>query len=128
MGEQTIKERVQDLCRDVGISARALEKLLGFGQGYISRLDKTVPNIGKVRILADYFGVTTKYLLTGEEEETGEQPQYYINEETARVAQSLYENKALSLLFDEARDAKPEDFLLTYNVLKALKDKERRGE
>ena len=60
--------------------------------------------------------------MTGEEKE-GEK--YYLNEETAQMAQKLFENKELRILFDAAQDATPEDLKTTYDMLMALKKKER---
>lgn len=42
----------------------------------------------KLKLIADYFGVSVDYLLTGEEQEG-----YYINPETAEVAQEIFENR-----------------------------------
>ena len=50
---------------------------------------------------------------------------YYLNEETAKVAQEIFENKELRVLFDAARDANPEDLRTTYDMLMALKRKEQ---
>ncbi len=50
---------------------------------------------------------------------------YYTNPETAQIAQEIYENKELSLLFDAARDAEPEDLQTVHTMLLALKKKER---
>lgn len=49
---------------------------------------------------------------------------YYTNPETAQIAQEIYDNKELSLLFDAARDAKPEDLQTVHTMLLALKKKE----
>lgn len=49
---------------------------------------------------------------------------YYTNQETAKIAQEIYDNKELSLLFDAARDAKPEDLQTVHTMLLALKKKE----
>ena len=51
-------------------------------------------------------------------------PEYYINHETARMAQTIFENKELRALFDAAQDAKPDDLKTAYDVLLALKRKE----
>ena len=40
--------------------------------------------------------------------ERGEIPSYYENEETAEIAQELYENEDMRLLFDAAKDSRPE--------------------
>ena len=50
---------------------------------------------------------------------------YYLNKETAEMAQKLFENKDLRVLFDAAKDATPEDLKTTYDMLMALKKKER---
>ena len=72
--------------------------------------------------IADYFGVTVDYLMTGEEKEGDK---YYLNDDTAAMAQKLFENKDLKVLFDAAQDATPEDLKTTYDMLMALKRKER---
>ena len=51
---------------------------------------------------------------------------YYFNSETSKIAQEIYDNKELSLLFDAARDADPEDLEIVHNMLMALKRKEKR--
>ena len=64
--------------------------------------------------------------LKGLEEITGnDEARYYLNNETAEMAQKLFENKDLRVLFDAAKDATPEDLETTYNMLMALKKKER---
>ena len=35
----------------------------------ISKINKTAPNLSKIKPIADYFGVTVDYLMTGEERE-----------------------------------------------------------
>ena len=61
--------------------------------------------------------------MTGQEKEGGEK--YYINDETASIAQEIFENKELRLLFDAAKDAQPEDLQTVHQMLLALKRKER---
>lgn len=62
------KERIQFLCKKNGITSKSLEEHLGFGKGYISKIDKAAPNLSKIKPIADYFGVTVDYLLSGEKE------------------------------------------------------------
>lgn len=85
---------------------------------------RSKPKDEKLQKIADLFGVTTEYIRTGETKET-EGEKYYINEETAEMAQALFENKNLRVLFDAAKDATPEDLKTTYDMLMALKRKER---
>ena len=68
----TLKERIKELCKSNKISMNKLENDLGFGTGYISKLDKSTPNMAKLKQIADYFSVSTDMLL---ERETVPQPQ-----------------------------------------------------
>ena len=68
------------------------------------------------------MGVSINYFT----DEDAERPiGYYLNEETAAIAQDIFESKELRLLFDAARDATPEDLKLTHDMLLALKRKEK---
>ena len=48
---------------------------------------------------------------------------YYLNPETARVAQELFENPKMRILFDAARDADQEDLQMAADMLYRLKAK-----
>ena len=65
-----MKERVQELCKKNSISVSELEKTLGFGNGYISKLGQSTPNTSKIKLIADYFNVSIDYIITGEEKHT----------------------------------------------------------
>ena len=84
---------------------------------------RSKPKDEKLLKIADYFGVTLDYLRTGMGPET--KNEYYTNPETAELAQDFLHNEPLCLLFDAAKDAAPEDVMTTYNMLMALKKKER---
>ena len=82
-----------------------------------------LPRMDKVQMLADYFGILKSDLI---EDHSHEQEQsYYLNPETSKIAQQIYDNKELSLLFDAAKDAEPEDLQTVHSMLMALKRKEK---
>lgn len=64
----TLRERIRELCNKNNISMNQLEKELGFGKGYLSKLDKSKPNASKLQSIADYFHVSLDYLISGEME------------------------------------------------------------
>ena len=66
----TIKDRIKELCKQKNVSMNQLEKELGFGVGYISKLGTTTPNAKKIKIIADYFNVSVDYLMTGKDYDT----------------------------------------------------------
>ncbi len=84
---------------------------------------KSAPKADKLQLIAEFFGVSLEYMMTGKEKEGGET--YYINDDTREIAQKVFESKELRLLFDAAKDAKAEDIETTYNMLLALKRKEK---
>lgn len=115
-------ERVKTICKERKIPISKVERDLGYANGYIGQLKKGVFPADRLQDIAEYLGVSSEYLLNGDEKEENK---YYINEETAEMAQALFENHDLRVLFDAAKDAKPEDLKMTYDVLMALKRKER---
>ena len=101
-----------------------LETDLGFGKGYVSKLGKSTPNAIKIQQIADYFNVSVDYLMNGNDPKE-ETKKYYTNDETAKVAQEIFENKELRMLFDVQKDMEPDDLRALHNMALALKRKER---
>ena len=118
----TLYERIEQLRKNKKISQGNLEKELGFSNGSISKWRNSNPTTERLQKIADYFGVSVDYLMTGEEREGDK---YYLNEKTAEMAQAIFENPDLRVLFDAAKDATSEDLKTTYDMLMALKKKER---
>lgn len=113
----SIKERIQTLCKKSQVTSKYLEETFGLGKGYISKIDKSVPNPSKIKPIADYFNVTVDYLIYGEQQEDG----WYTNPETAKVAQEIFDDPDLHALFDAARDASPEALRSAAEMLRVLK-------
>jgi transcriptional regulator with XRE-family HTH domain len=60
-----ILENIQFLCKKNDMSIPKLEKELNIGNGAIYKWDKSSPSIDKLQKVADYFKVSTDYLLYG---------------------------------------------------------------
>lgn len=116
-------ERVKAICKERKIPISKMERDLGYANGYIGQLKKGVFPADRLQDISEYLGVSAEYLLNGEKKKGGEK--YYINEETARVAQEMFENKDLRALYDVQKDMDPEDLRALYNMALALKRKER---
>lgn len=63
----TTREIVKKLCKDNNVSLNKLEKELGFGGGYISKLGISKPNSEYLDRISKRFNVSLEYLLTGED-------------------------------------------------------------
>ncbi|MDZ5759662.1 helix-turn-helix transcriptional regulator [Carnobacterium maltaromaticum] len=57
------KEIIKNLLRNKNMTIAELERALGFSNGTIGKWDKQNPSIDKLTKVADYFNVTTDYLL-----------------------------------------------------------------
>lgn len=115
----------EQLLQKYGVSTYKVSKDTGIAQSVFSAWKNGIstPKQDKIQKIADYFNVSVDYLMTGKEKEGGEK--YYINDETASIAQEIFDNKELRLLFDAAKDAQPDDLQTVHQMLLALKRKER---
>lgn len=102
-----------------------LAKKLGVGTTSVSNWCRGLktPRMDKVDAMCRIFDCKRSDLM---EEKPDNQPtEYYINEETAQVAQEIFENKELRALFDVQKNMDPDDLRALHNMALALKRKER---
>lgn len=103
-----------------------LSKRLGVGSTSVYNWCNGIkaPRMDKVDKMCEIFHCKRSDLIEDKEESQNEKS-YYMNPETSKIAQEIYDNKELSLLFDAARDADPEDLQTVHSMLMALKRKEQ---
>lgn len=147
---QNIKRRRLQL----GLTQSELAKKLGYAdKSAIAKIEKGMVDLpqSKIKAFADVLETTpaelmgwstwmeafsggagslskqfeSNYIDLMEDKSESQEESYYTNPETAKIAQEIYENKDLSLLFDAAKDATPEDLQTVHMMLLALKKKER---
>ena len=82
-----------------------------------------IPRMGKLQLLADYFRIEKTALIDKPKDISVKEssPAYYTNPETAKVAQEIFDNSSLRLLFDAAKDSTPEQLHLAAEMLKQFK-------
>ena len=121
-------EIFEQLLSSFNISAYKFCKDTGVSQSTIStwKRKKNLINGDTAKVIADYFNVSLEYLMTGKEKEGGET--YYINEETREIAQDIFENKELRMLFNVAKDSTPERLKAYYNMIRELERQEKGGD
>lgn len=89
----------QDVCRDLDISYTTFTDWVK---------GKTYPRIDKIEMLANYFHITKADLV--EEESEPSKPGYYTDPETARLAQEMFEDPDMRILYSMKRDMDPQTF------------------
>lgn len=117
-----------------GYTQEELSKRLDISRSRIGMYETGArePDFETLESIADFFNVDIDYLV-GRTNKTTYIPEshaykkdtadgYYTDPETAKMAQELFENKDLRILFDAARDAKPQDLKMAADMLKRFKE------
>lgn len=112
------KDVLYNLRSRKGISQAKLAKDLHLSNGIIGMYESGArrPSVEAQEALADYFNVSLDYLM-------GRDPKsiYYLSPETAEIAQQVYDDPNLKVLFDAAKDSRPEDIKFAAEMLKKFK-------
>lgn len=114
-------EYFETVLKAKGIKAFDVSKGTGIRSGVFSdwKNGRYIPKADKMKQIADFLGIPVEPLITGVEQD--ENPQYYLDEESARIAQKIFENPGLRMLFDAAEDIDPQDLELAANMVKRFK-------
>lgn len=125
---KNIKKRRTEL----GLSQQQLAELTGYtDRSSIAKIESGNVDLSesKIKKFADVLHISASELMgfpeSDESASSSDSQGYYINQETAQVAQKIMENKELGLLFSAASYASPEDLLTVHQMLLALKRKEQ---
>ena len=88
-------ERIRRLCEEHGTTFGALEKKLGFANGSLRKTDGKIQSV-RLKMIADYFGVSMEYLMTGSE--ASKEPFTASERELLRLFQSMDADSRTELL------------------------------
>lgn len=118
-------EIFEQLLQKHNVTSYKVAKEAGVTQTALSnwKAGKSTPTTKTLQKIADYFGVTIDYLMTGKEKE--ESVGYYTNEETAKLAQEMFEDEDMRSLFDMKRNMPPERFQAHMDFMKNLYRQEK---
>ena len=101
----------QDICDALGFKYSTFSEWVN-GNAY--------PRIDKIEMMANYFGVSKADLVEDPSQKINE---YYLDEETAEIAQELKDRPELKMLFSTSRKATEEDIEMTIDILNRLVNK-----
>lgn len=92
--------RIRELANQKHISLAELERTLSFSNGIISTWKNGKPSIDKVEKVADYFGVSTDYLLgrDKDDEADSETPEYRAIQRNAKQLDPSDQKKLLEIM------------------------------
>lgn len=113
------------LLNERGITSADVSRGTGIRESTLSAWKQRGGAIGadRAKLIADFFGVTLEYLMTGKDPEG-----YYENDETAQIAQAIHDNRELRGLFSAAKDVDDRIISALHKMLLILKQTEERNE
>lgn len=116
-------EIYERLLAEKGVLTVDVCRATGIGQTVFSNWKKRKDGISAKNAakIAEYFGVSVAYLM-GQTEERDGQGGYYVYGDTARYAQEIFINPDLRILFDAAKDSRPEDLRTAAALLRRFKE------
>lgn len=102
-----------------GKTQREIAQELGFSYTTVNTWYRgaALPNAAKIQTLADYFNVGKSALLDDHENKTRE---YYMDPETAALAQEMFDDPDMKVLYDMKRNMNPERFKAHVDFIKEL--------
>lgn len=116
----SLYENIKSLCDRNHIAVTRLEAELGFARGSIGKIrQQKSMKADRLDKIADYFGVSVEYLMTGEHP-----PVYHFDPETARIAQDIFDNPDLHFLFKSARTTSSKNIKILSELLETLEKTE----
>lgn len=81
----------------------------------------TYPRIDKIELMANYFGISKSDLVEEHTLDQDEEPSYYTNPETAKLAQEAFDDPDTRILLDAKKDLDPDDLKMVIDMVKRLK-------
>ena len=117
-------EIFEDLCKRKGVRPADVGRATGISTSTFSSWKKGQykPKPEKLQKIADFFGVTLDYLIKGEDVD------YYLDKATAELAEAIYQDKEMHMLFDTVRGSSAEDIRKFRDMILLMKRNERKDD
>lgn len=115
--------RLSQLMSEKGINQVEFSKIIGVSESTVGKwlLCKSIPRMGIIQKIADYFHVGKSYLLENEPIQGG----YYTDPDVAKLANEIKNDPDLRILLDAKRSLSKDDMNSIINITKSLLQKER---
>lgn len=127
------KDIIRNRRIELDLTMKDVAEKVGVSEGTISRWESgNISNMrrDKIVLLAKALNIKPSVIMGWEESSTAPsdgQSEWYIDPTTAKMAQEVFADPDTRMLFDAARDAKPEDIRLAAEMLKRMKETNRDG-
>ncbi len=115
-------EYFAEVLKSKGLKASDVSKATGIRSGVFSdwKAGRYVPKADKMKLIADFLGIPVESLI--DVQISGQQPEYYIDDEAAQYGQAIFEDPDLRALFQAVQGIRKEDMRLMVDMAKRFKE------
>lgn len=122
-------ERLKELRKSRKLSQGDVAKVLGVTRAAVSQYEMGVrkPSYEMMEVLADYFNVDMDYLLGRTDKTTtlavptsGQESEYYLDEETREIVELMHKDPQYRTLFSASRKLSKEDLQIIMSMIERM--------
>lgn len=123
-----LRDRIKELSSQRKVSVAELERTLGFGNGSISKWNKQSPSTEKLMKVANYFNVSTDYLLGRSDDKYDLSPQEKIDIgiEAEKMMKGLNDEGSINFYGEPMSEEDKEATLSALNLLMTINRKKAK--
>lgn len=125
---ENVKEIIKERRQQLGLTMKEVADAVGVSEATVSRWESgDIENMRRDKIakLAEALKISPAVLMGWEDNRTPSDVPYYLDEETAEIAQEVYDRPELRILFDASRKASKEDIQFVVEMIDRMAKKER---
>lgn len=119
-----VSDKITELKKQKGLTNAKLAELSGVPLGTISKIasgQTKDPQIGALVAIANALECSIEDLVDETSSDNKETNSYYLSDEVSKMAQEIYDNPELRILFDASKKLEKEDILTVVSLVKRMK-------
>ena len=119
--------RLSDMMQHADINQVELSRILGVSESTVGKwiLCKSMPRMGIIQKIADYFHVGKSYFLEETSPTQTELSVYYTDPEVVQIAEELRTDPNRRILFDASKDLNKDDIDTVLKIIDGLKARDK---
>ncbi|WP_312647529.1 helix-turn-helix domain-containing protein [Aminipila sp.] len=121
-----LNDKLKEARKKKGMTQDDVEQKTGINKKTISNWENGVsrPDVDSISLLCKIYGIDPNDLFEWDSVKEKQQEGYYLDPEAAAIAQEIYEDQDLKMLFDASRKVSKNDIQLVIDMVKRLKGDE----
>lgn len=126
----TIAENIKKIREQYGLTQAELGEIAGVSDKAVSTWENGTaePRMGSIQKIAEHFHISKGSIVDDTDQSSGQRGGYYVDDETAALAQEIYQDPDLRVLLKAKEDLSAEDLNVVINMIKALQAKENNND